>query len=146
MMNNVIFGAAVVSLAACGYGYETRTTTITGAPMITSGPAVGEGDLSRTMSSISERLATEVCARQEKCGRATDATSCLNATIDKAKDELMRWDCSPAATRARIEECLAGIDEESCESDLTAPTRKICPPNVACGPAGVGGGAAASLR
>ncbi len=123
--------AATAAVACGGYGYEARTTTITGASMITSGPAVGERELSRTLSSTEHRLATAVCQRENHCGRG-EVAPCVNATIGKARQELTSWDCQPAATRARLEECLAGIDEVACDVDIRKDRISFCPQNVAC--------------
>jgi hypothetical protein len=133
MRRALLFSFAAVWAVACGYGYEARTTTITGAPMITSGPAVGEPELPRTLSATSEAIALEVCKHENHCGRAS-VPSCVNATVPRARRELKRWVCEPAAIRARFEECLAGFNELSCEVDLIrTQKRPLCPPNIACG-------------
>jgi hypothetical protein len=125
-----IFG--VVALIACGgHGYEARTTTITGAPMTTSGPGVGEPELPRTLSSTSRRLALAVCTHEARCGR-DEVASCIDGALPAVRSELLRWDCEPAATRARLEECLAGFDALTCERDLKTADR-LCPVNAACG-------------
>lgn len=122
--------------AACGgYGYEARTTTITGAPMITSGPGAGEAELPRTLRSTSQSVARAVCEHEQRCGRGRrgGVSSCVDATVSKARKELSQWNCEPAAVRARLEECLAGFDEVSCDVDLETQKRPLCPGNVACG-------------
>jgi hypothetical protein len=123
--------ASALASGACAHGSETQTTTITGAPMQTSGPAVGEPELSRRIGALSERIAHEVCSRELRCGRESPA--CVEDVVAKAQGELATWNCSPAAARTRIEECLAGIESESCELDLSAPGHKICSANAACG-------------
>lgn len=132
MSRSALLAWLAASGLACGYGYEMRSTAITGAPMLTSGPAVGEPELSRTIGDLSQRLATEVCRRELLCGNGTVDASCVNDTVERARRELTSWNCSPAATRARVEECLAGIDEESCELDLSTRAR-LCRANDACG-------------
>lgn len=128
----MLFSSAAFGAVACGgYGYEARTTTITGAPMITSGPAVGEPELSRTLAATSQRVALEVCKHENHCGRG-DVPSCVDATIGRARQELTRWNCEPAAIRARLEECLAGFVDVSCEVDLRKDRLSFCPENVAC--------------
>ncbi len=137
MRRATISSLAAVAMAACGYGYETRTTTITGAPMITSGPGVGEPELPRTFRATSDRLAAEVCTHEQRCGRGSGSgvSECFDATAKSARAELMRWNCEPAATRARIEECLAGIDEQMCAVPLRTDPRPFCPPVEGCGDA-----------
>ncbi|HVJ92043.1 MAG TPA: DUF6184 family natural product biosynthesis lipoprotein [Labilithrix sp.] len=132
-MRRAVFMSFVVAGAtACGrHGNEARTTTITGATMITSGPGVGEPELLRTLDATSQRLASEVCVHQSRCGHA-DASSCIDATLPEARAQLMSWNCDPAAIRARLEECLAGINEQSCEVDMQREARDLCPGNVAC--------------
>lgn len=133
MRKAMLFSLAVVGATACGrYGYETRTTTITGAPMITSGPAIGEPELSRTLGRTSQRVALEVCTHENRCGRG-DVPSCVDATLGRARQELIRWDCDPASTRARLEECLAGLDEVPCDVNLRTDRRILCPSNLTCG-------------
>jgi hypothetical protein len=133
MRRALISSLAAALMAACGYGYETRTTTITGAPMITSGPALGEPELPRTFRAASERLAGAVCMHEQRCGRGEAVPSCVSATAKRARNELMRWDCEPAAARARLEECLAGLDAQPCPVNLRTDTRQLCPPVVGCG-------------
>jgi hypothetical protein len=133
MRRALLLSLAVVSMIACGYGYEARTTTITGAPMITSGPGAGERELPRTLNATSQRVAQEVCKHEQRCGRSDDVSACVDATVGRARDELMRWNCAPAAIRARFEECLAGVNDEPCLVDLRTEDRKLCPrPNVDC--------------
>ena len=129
----VLISFGVLGLIACGgYGYEARTTTITGAPMITSGPAAGESELSRTLGSTSQRVALEVCTHENRCGRG-DVSECVDATLGRAREELTRWNCDPATTRARFEECLAGIDEVPCDVNLRTDRPNICPTTLTCG-------------
>ena len=129
----MLFSFGVVGLFACGgYGYEARTTTITGAPMITSGPGAGEAELSRTLGSTSQRIALEVCNHENRCGRG-DVSACVDATLGRAREELTRWNCDPATTRARLEECLAGIDEVPCEVNLRTDRANISPTTLTCG-------------
>jgi len=127
----LLFSVAAGGAIACGHGREAGVTTITAAPIVTTGPAVGERELSRTLGSTSRRLATEVCGHEQRCGRG-DAASCVDATIGRAREELTRWSCEPAAIRARLEECLAGIDEVSCDVDVRKDRLSFCPENVAC--------------
>lgn len=133
MMRRLLLSFAFAGTIACGYGYETRSTTITGAPMITSGPLTGERELPRTLSATSEQVALGVCKHEQRCGRADDVSACVDATVPRARDELLGWNCEPAAIRARLEECLSGFDEQPCVVNLRTEARKFCPrPNAAC--------------
>ncbi len=133
MRPTVVSACFVLGLVACGkYGYEARTTTITGAPMITSGPAKGEAELPRNLSSTARAVALSVCRHENHCGRGT-ITSCIDATVDRARTELASWNCEPAAIRARYEECLASFDALSCDVDPRAEKRALCPPTEGCG-------------
>lgn len=114
-------GAAV----ACGGGANGASTTA-----ITSGPGVGELELSRSASVMSERLAFQLCLHEANCGRA-QTQACVEDNTTKARTELMSWDCDPASIRARAEECLAYVRAESCSVDLTT-RRRVCPVNDAC--------------
>ncbi len=135
MHRALIAGLAAVATAACGHGNEARTTTITGAPMITSGPAVGEPELPRTFRAASERIAGGVCRHEQRCGRGEAVPKCVDDTASRARSELMRWNCEPAAARARLEECLVGFDAQSCDAALHASSRPLCPPVLGCGDA-----------
>jgi hypothetical protein len=131
MKRTLLSSCALVSVVACGgYGYEARTTTITGAPMITSGPALGEQELPRTLRSSSERLALAVCQHESYCGR-TDK-HCVDATVQQARQELSSWRCEPAAVRARFEECLVGFQSQSCDLNLRTDKQPYCAANAAC--------------
>jgi hypothetical protein len=135
MQKYLLAAGTLVTVVACGgYGYQTNTDTTmtTGAPMITTGPQAGQPELSRTYGDLSARLAKQVCARELRCDRRQDASECEGATIVKARQELIGWDCSPAETRAAIEQCLAGIDETHCDVDLVSPGKNICRQTLAC--------------
>jgi hypothetical protein len=129
MRQALLFSTALILLAsACGY--PRRSTEISGQTQLTSGPGIGEPELGRTIGTLSERLADEVCLHETRCGRPDSA--CVADTVARASEQLSGWNCSPAAIRARIEECLAGIDEVSCDVDARAASR-LCPSNAACG-------------
>jgi hypothetical protein len=117
--------------AACHYGYEP-SKKISGVAMVTSGPWVGEPELSRKVSDLSTRLALEICSHEDHCGRA-GGLECVNTAMVRSQDELSSWDCAPAAIRARLEECLAGVPTVSCDIDLRTSARATCPGNSECG-------------
>jgi hypothetical protein len=133
MRQALLFSSAALVLGpiACGYGQQARSTEITGQAQITSGPVGSAPELSRLIAPLSERIAAEVCSHEKRCGHPDVA--CVDDTVARASEELSRWSCSPAAARARIEECLAGIDESSCEASVRSPHRAVCPGNAACG-------------
>ena len=133
MRRTFLFSCAIVSMAACGGKMSTAptTTTITSAPILTSGP-VAEHELPRTLSSTSAAIALAVCKHESRCGRGKLST-CIDATTPKARAELSRWSCEPAATRARYEECLVGFNDISCDVNLNTDKRPYCPRNAACG-------------
>jgi hypothetical protein len=119
---------AFISIAACGTaGGEAGTATLTGATITSGGH-----DLPRNLSTSSDRIATEVCNHEEHCGRVGDVSACMDATARRATDELRRWNCQPAAIRARFEECLVSFDGVPCELDLRKERRPLCPENRAC--------------
>ena len=88
----------LVAIAACGYGYETRTTTITGAPMITSGPGVGEAELPRTFR-VDVRSARRVC-RTSRVRARRRGPGVLRRHSIACAGELMRWRSASPRPRA----------------------------------------------
>jgi hypothetical protein len=120
-----ILASGAAAIACGGGGTEARSSTT-----ITSGPGVGEPELSRSANAMSERLAFQLCLHEAECGRSQNQ-QCVDDTTAKARSELMSWDCDPASIRARAEECLASVRAESCSVDLKARAR-VCPVNDAC--------------
>lgn len=85
-------------------------------------------------------LADELCRREATCNRiGPDGThrseeACLVDLGTRAPALLASWTCSPAASRARFEECLAQVRSERCETNLSAGVSDLprCRPNVMC--------------
>jgi hypothetical protein len=102
-------------------------------PPITSGATLTAADLKEaTSTDAADRLATELCERELKCGRIRNTAGCMAPKRASARAEIASWSCSPAATRARIKECIASIGEESCEAGDLTRRRFICGGNEAC--------------
>ncbi len=120
-----ILASGGAAIACGGGGTEARSSTT-----ITSGPGVGEPELSRSASAMSERLAFQLCLHEAECGRSQNQ-QCVDDTTAKARSELLSWRCDPASIRARAEECLASVRAESCSVDLTTRAR-VCPVNESC--------------
>jgi hypothetical protein len=131
-MRHILFiSCAIVSVVACaGQRQQAGTTTITSAPVNTNreDPAVHRKAMK--LSTSSEAIANGVCEHESHCGRAN--SDCLDATVKQARQELLRWNCEPAAVRARLEECLVGFQSESCDVRLNADRLPLCPPNEMC--------------
>lgn len=127
MSKHVLALTLAVTAAACAEtGSRAGTTTTTGAS------TSGQAELTRSVVDLSERMAASVCAREVRCGRqGTEA--CVTPVRDRARTELSAWNCSPAAARARVEECLASFDSASCEENLAGSGRPLCATNDACG-------------
>lgn len=121
---------STIAAGGCGYGYQMKNDKMVGTTTVTSGPPVGERELSRSFGAISTRIADEVCAHETRCGRPQSA-ACADEAAAKADAALSRWHCDPAEIRARAEQCLATLPMESCELDLTARAA-VCPDVVGC--------------
>jgi hypothetical protein len=90
------------------------------------------------------RLTKELCKRHASCvetnRRATsiDAVAsedCIDRERPRVEAELGSWNCSPAAERARLEECLTAVQIATCEPIVAGKDHlPLCPENVACGP------------
>lgn len=126
MRTTLLISCALISAVGCG-GYrndEAKTTTIT------SGPLAPERELPRTVSASAESIARGVCEHEQRCGR--NKAGCVDATVKQARKELMNWNCSPAATRARLESCIVGFQSVSCDVNLRTDRQALCPTNVVC--------------
>src|SRR4051812_14091727 len=131
MRSILLVCSAMVLAAACGgYKNEARSTTLTSATMPNSAPPLADKELPRTLRATSDAIALGVCQHENHCGRTSE--SCADATVKQARSELMRWDCEPAAIRARLEECLSGFEAQSCDVHLLTDRQPLCPPNAAC--------------
>lgn len=110
-----------------GRGYTLETT---GAVIGRDDPSATDPDVS--IDTVATRLAAQICDREVRChanGRSID--DCRRQNLDRARVELHAWRCSPAAIRARAEECLASVGSEPCDLDL-ASRASFCGTNAAC--------------
>lgn len=117
---------------SAGVGYTVQTT---GAAIGVDAPYATDGRGSTIdFDVIAAKLAEEICAREVRCQKIRGSfEGCVRAGYGRAKRELSAGTCSPAAARARAEECLASVGIEPCELDLLSrPT--LCGSNVACRP------------
>jgi hypothetical protein len=92
----------------------------------------------------SERLAGELCMHDAACNRipssGTDEArllatqACVTERTPAAREFLSGWNCSPAASRALFEECLAAIRSERCDAALDRGLDRLdrCRRNAAC--------------
>lgn len=124
------FGVLAFALVACGRrGGQEATTTVTAAEV---GPPPTPSEVATLrLGATSERIAREVCEHEARCEHA-DLGGCFDVAFDRARSELMRWNCEPAATRARLKDCLAGIENQPCTVDLRTERESLCPVNVEC--------------
>lgn len=128
-----------VALAgACAKDDGRAQTTV-----VTSGTATGGVRVTNVDVDPAERLAGELCMHDAACNRipssGTDEArllaeqACVTERTSASRRFLSGWNCSPAAGRARFEECLAAIRSERCETMLTDPGRlDLCRGNIAC--------------
>jgi hypothetical protein len=136
-MRRIAIGSASLALVAvaCAHsGGEAGTATLTSArldPGLDPAPLEIRPDM---------RLATAVCDRESSCnlvgqGAIHDSMrDCIGRVSGRARAQLDAWTCSPAASRARYEECLASIAEEPCTTIVDRAERvQVCQPTTECG-------------
>lgn len=130
-------GAALALALAAGCSREeVGVTAVTAATQPT--PVATEPD------PASWRLAHELCKRRASCVEdgpggssigSVASAECITQERPRLRAMLASWDCSPAAERARIEECLVAMKVARCEPLLTGDDAlPLCPANVECGP------------
>jgi|GEM_PF-2784806 len=137
-------GTALVLTAACAQNFKSDrdmqpnpgtgyTVYTTGADLVgRDDPNAVEGRPAQ-IDDVAGRLASQICERESRCHSGKrSAADCRQANLGRARTELHSWNCSPAATRARAEECLASIGAEPCELDF-ASRATLCASNAACG-------------
>lgn len=85
-------------------------------------------------------LADELCRREEACdrigrgGRYPSIETCRSDLSRRVGRELASWRCSPAASRARFEECVLSVRSEICQTVVDRADRlPACRSNVVCG-------------
>lgn len=134
-------GALAVTIACSrgtSYDRDMQPSPGQGYAVETTGAVIGSDDIRKTdepdvtLDEAAARLAGQICAREVRCHVAPGiAGPCMASYHDRARGELARWRCSPAAARARVKECLATIGEEPCALDLSKRTR-LCGGNEEC--------------
>jgi hypothetical protein len=103
----------------------------------TTGAVVGRDDPNRnepdpTLGEVATRLAGQICERETRChGDAVPIDRCMRTFTQLTALEVAKWPCSPAATRSRAKECLASLNAEPCEMDITTKP-ELCPVSDAC--------------
>lgn len=140
-MRRILATCALVALAAA-CAHENRSY---GTTTITSGTPEGvrATNAAETAPDPGLALADELCRREASCnrvgtsgGRYTTEEACMADLGTRVPPQLASWNCSPAAARARFEECLAGIRSESCTTDLVSRIDRlpVCRANAVCPP------------
>jgi hypothetical protein len=142
VLRGATVGATVVmalALGACARDADRSvgTTTITRA-------VVDPEPVATAPQPASWRLAGEICKRRASCEAGDEGGSSVGAVADgdciereraSAQKVLSSWNCSPAAERARLEECLVSMRTARCEPLLSDATHlPTCRANVTCGP------------
>jgi hypothetical protein len=136
---------AILSAGALALACSRNADAVAGNTTVTHG-FMGPEPAAAEPEPASWRLAHEVCKRRASCEQQGPGGSSAGATADPdcvarereaAREVLASWDCSPAAERARLEECLSAVRTARCEPLLSESTDHLptCRANVACGPA-----------
>ncbi len=143
-MRRLIVSSAVLALVtACAHSKDQSqsysTTTITGGtPTGVRVTNVRENEPDPGLA-----LADEVCRREATCnrigaagGRYPTEEACMADLGTRFPAQIASWNCSPAAARARFEECLAAIRSERCDTDLVSGADRLplCRATAVCPP------------
>lgn len=131
-------GVLAVTLSCARHRQDTSASAnAPGAAVYTTAGAV-QADASAadepdiTLEDAATRLASQFCAREVLChGTHEVVEPCMAKQFPRARVELAHWQCSPAAVRSRLKECLATIRDEPCGTNLAARPR-YCEPNDKC--------------
>jgi hypothetical protein len=139
MIRHLLF-VSLCLVAACAHDRDrTGTTTVTsGTPEGVRVTNVTIGDYDPA-----DRLAGELCRREATCGRIDGSQSdeakllgeqnCVTVNAPRMRAAMQRWSCSPAANRARFEDCLAAVRSERCETRIDGPDiLPACRSNAVC--------------
>ena len=133
--------AVTLALTGCAHDYDRpQTTTTTGA----TPEGVRVTNVRTDDYDPAAALAGELCRREAACGRLGEGASdeakllgeqnCVTERRGRIREVMRGWSCSPAAERARFEECLAAVRSERCETNLARPdTLPLCRANTVCG-------------
>ena len=110
---------AALLAAACAHPGVSTTTVTGGSPSRARGVSAPTAK-----DAVAMRLADEICAREAACNHVGDGAryrseeACLSDQGARAPAQLSRWACTPGQTDAGLEQCLAAIRSERCETDL----------------------------
>lgn len=128
--------AVVVLGTACAHQARTSTTTVTSGS--TSGVSVTGVRTDADQASL--RLADEICNRHVACSQVGNGAryhtveACMADQGTRTPTQLTRWSCSPPATQAGFERCLAAIRSEHCETKLSSINELVdCRSHRVCG-------------
>ena len=130
---------ALVHLLASGCA---RTSEGSGTTTVTSGSTSGVRVTGARveLDQASMRLSDEMCARELACSHIGDGAryrteeACMADQAARASVQIGRWSCTPRATQASFQECLAAIRGERCETTLTrADELVVCRSMAVCG-------------
>ncbi len=138
----VLAGSAVALVPACAHQiHSDGTTTLTSAT-----PSAGGSDGVRVTNTRPERadvihrLAEEMCRREAACNaigegkRYRTEETCMADQSSRAPATVSRWGCTPTRAQPGLEDCLAAIRSERCESPLPrADGIPACGSRAVCG-------------
>jgi hypothetical protein len=130
--------AALTLTTACAReAREAEATTTT----VTSGTTHGVRVTNvRLDDERPTRVADELCRREAACNRIGDdrtfrsEEACMSELSARTNARMAPWRCSSEASREHLEECLAAIRSEACETPLVASTDHLpaCRASVMC--------------
>lgn len=129
--------AVPAGLAACAH-----ESPASGTAVITSGSP--DGTRVTNVRPQDERplseLTNELCAREAACNHVGDDArwrteeACMLELGSRSRAQVAQWSCSPRATDADFETCLAAIRSERCATDLARVDRlEACRDRAVCG-------------
>lgn len=131
-------GVALAITTACSHtDTKMQPDPGRGYTLETTGAVIGRDDPQRnepdpTVGEVAIRLAGQICEREARChGSAAPAEQCMRAYGSLTALEVATWGCSAAATRSRAKECIAALNAEPCEMDMSTKP-ELCPPSDAC--------------
>jgi hypothetical protein len=140
MRNALTFAGVVLAITASCSRPEPKMQPDPGEGYMleTTGAFVGRDDPWReqqpeeAVSEAGTRLASQICEREARChGSAMPYEECMREFSKVAAIEIEAWSCSPAARRARVKECIASLNAEPCEMNISTKP-ELCPPSDAC--------------
>jgi hypothetical protein len=130
--------AAMALLGGCAREPEHADTTTLTSGTTPAGVKATDAPLGDARPEL--RLAAAICRREQACGRVGrewpygDVATCVRGLGAYVGEQIASWDCSPAAARARFEECMTSIGEEPCTTIVDRAERlPTCRANAVCG-------------